>query len=360
MTIQRTMKRSLVPLLAAPALFAFSGLGQGIAFAPKSGLILTKTFSQKDETTLDDMSTVVNDMEQDVGMEQNISTHVDVVVVDEYEAVADGAPTRLKRKYDKLESATTMKMSNKMMPETSIDMTGTSELQGQEVRFTRNEDGTYTAKFVKEGAADEALLEGLTEDTDLRAFLPTTEVEEGATWEIEPEELRHVLAFGGSLKFDMQSEDMPEGMGGFGGGQDMPSADQFLGEIDGTITGEYAGTREEEGAKVAVINLKIAVKSAKDMTDFFRDAIDKAELPEGMNMEIEYKSVDMEYELEAEAVLLWNLGGSHVSSFEMTGKGTLTMDMSMAMEMEGMGKMNLEMSMLMKSDSTLTLSTTAE
>jgi hypothetical protein len=355
-----TIKRTLV--LAAPALFVLSGLGDKVAFAPQAGLTLTKTFSQKDETTLDDMSMVVNGQEQDssaMGMEQDISSHIDVVLVDEYEAVADGEPVRLKRKYEQLASGTTMKMSNQVTGEMTVNMTGTSELEGLEVRFVRGEDGEYTAKFVEEGAGDEALLEDLTEDTDLRAFLPTSEVEEGATWEVEPDELRHVLAFGGALKFDMESEDMPD-MGGFGGSPDkMPSADQFLGEIDGTITGEYRGTREEEGAKVAVINLTIAVNSAKDMTDFFRESMDEAELPEGMNMQMDYKSVDMEFELEAEGVLLWNLAGGHMHSFEMTGKGSMTMDMAMAMEMEGMGKMELEMCMIMKSDSTLTLSAAA-
>ena len=358
------MKRTLVPLLAVPALFAFSGLGQEVRYAPKAGLSLTKTFSQKDETTLDDMSIVVNGQEQDpsmVGMEQDISNHLDVTLTDEYQTVADGRPTLLKRTYDKIASGANMKMSNQMMGDMTVNMTGKSALEDQTVVFTWNEtEKDYAVKFAKEDGGDAELLADLTEDTDLRGFLPTSAVEEGATWEVEPEQLRNVLAFGGSLKIDMEAEDMPEMMSGFGGGaQNMPSADQFLGDIEGTITAEYRGTRDEDGVKVAAIHLAVAVSSAKDMTDFFKEAMEKAELPEGMEMKMDYKSVDMEYELEGEATLLWNLAGGHVHSFELNGKATSTIDMSMSMEMEGMGKMDFEMSMVLKSDNTSTLTATA-
>lgn len=357
------MKRSLVPLLVVPALLAFSELGEQVSYAPKAGLTLTKTFSQKDETMLDDMSVVMNGEEQDpsmAAMEQEISNHLDVKLTDEYASVADGRPTVLKRTFDKIAAGANMKMSNQMMGDMTINMKGTSELEGQTVVFTWNEDdGAYAVKFAEEGGADEALLEDLTEDTDLRALLPTSDVEEGTTWEVEPEELRKVLAFGGALKLDMEAEDMPEIMSGFGDPKNMPSADQFLGEMEGTVTAEYRGSREEEGVRVAVIHVALAVNSAKDMTDFFREAMEEAEMPEGMEMKMDYKSVDMEFELEGEATLLWNLGGGHLHSFELVGKGSTTMDMAVAMEIEGMGSMDFEMSMLMKSDSTITLSATA-
>jgi len=184
------------------------------------------------------------------------------------------------------------------------------------------------------------------------------EGEEGATWEIEPEELRNLLAFGGALKLEMEAEDMPD-LPGFGGGNSMPSADQYLGELQGTVTAEYRGTREEEGAKVAVIHLAVAVNSAKDMTDFFREVMANAEMPEGMDIETEVESVDMEVELEGEATLLWNLAGGHLHSFELTCKGASTTDMAMAMSMGDMDKMDCEMTMVMKNDSTISLTTTA-
>ena len=168
-----------------------------------------------------------------------------------------------------------------------------------------------------------------------------------------------MLAFGGSLKLEMEAEDAPEMMGGFGGSQNMPSPDKFLGDMEGTVTAEYRGNRDEEGVQVAAIHITLAVNSAKDMTDFFREAMKDAEMPEGMEMTMDYKSVDMEFELEGEATLLWNLAGGHLHSFELNGKATSTIDMSMSMEMESMGKMELEMSMVMKSDSTTTLSATA-
>jgi hypothetical protein len=347
-------------LLVLPALLAFSGAGQGVRYAPATGLKLTKTLSQHDTITLDNMSVVVNGMEQDpsqMGMEQDINNQLDLTFVDEYQEVAEGRPTRLKRTYAELKNAMDMKMSNAMMGDTEIAMTGKSALEGLGVVFTWNAD-SYGAEFAEDGQADEELLKDLAADTDLAAFLPTGEVEEGATWEVEANELRSILAFGGNLKFEMESEDMPEMMGM--GGQAHPSPDQFLGDIEGTLQAEFRGTREQDEVQVAVIHLKISVTSAKDMTQFFRDAMEDAEMPEGMNMKMEYRSADMEYELEGEAILLWNLAGNYAHSFELNGKANTTMDMAMNMEMEGAGAMEFEMSMDLKSDSTIALSVRAE
>ncbi|MEM7309828.1 MAG: hypothetical protein AAF682_24340 [Planctomycetota bacterium] len=351
----KTQRPIVLPLLALPALFAFSSRGDEVRFAPEAGFTLTKTFSTAEEMTLDEMAVVVNGEEQDpemMGMDQDISSSMEVVLVDEYVAVSDGRPEKLSRTYDTLGSAMTMKMTNPMMGDMSIEMTGESELEGETVLFSWNGD-EYDVEFAEDGGADEELLTDLDEDTDFRDFLPGVAVDEGDTWEVSPEALRPVLAFGGSLKFENETEDSADAMMGFGNTSTMPPPDAFLGDIDGKINAEYRGTREEDGANVAVIQLSVEVTSAKDMTDFFTEAMDDAEMPPEMDMEMSYDSVDMEFELSGEATLLWSLEGAHVHSFAMEGEVSTILDMAMAMSMGGMGDMEFEVGLVMKGSKTI-------
>jgi hypothetical protein len=340
------MKRFHVHLLAVPALLAFSTLGQGIEYTPREGLVLTKHLTQSDETQLDEISVSVNGQEQDpdmVAMDQSISSSLEVILIDEYGPLTDGRPARLKRTYDTITSGTTMEMSHPMMGDQTMTMTGESELEGEVVLFTWSaDDGDYKVKFAEDAGSDEDLLEGLTEDTDLRGLLPTSEVEEGATWEVDPSELRPVFAFGGALKLEMDGGDA-EAMGGMGT-NDMPNPSDFIKDLDGTVTAEFTGTRDEGGRNVAVIQLVISVNTANDMTEFFREAMEKS--TEEMGMDMEVNGFDIEFEFEGEALLLWDVAGGHLHSFEMNGETSMAMDMAMGMDMGG-ESMDFETSMLM-------------
>jgi hypothetical protein len=354
------MKRSLVFLLAAPALVAFSERGQGVVFAPRDGLVLTKHFTQSDQSALDDMSVSINGAEQDpsmTAMEQELSSRMEVRLTDEYGPMKGGRPARLKRTFDKISSHTDMTISAAMMPEpTEMSMVGESELEGEVVLFKWNEkSGEYDVSFAEDNGSDAKLLDDLAEDTDLRALLPASEVSEGDTWEIDPNALTRVLAFGGSLKLDIETNSTG-GMAGMGGGSStMPSPSEFLGELEGTVTAEYKGTREQDGVRVAVIQLSIAVTTAKDMTEFFKEASKDAEMPEGMDMEMEYNSADMEFGFEGEGLALWNLAAGHLFSFEMSGNTTTTIDMSMAMSVGGMGNMEVDTTLTLTGNQTIKL-----
>jgi len=354
------MKRSLVYLLAVPTLVAFSERGQGIAFAPSEGLVLTKHFLQTDTSSLSDMSVSINGNEQDPSMtqmEQDVENTIEVSLIDEYGPLSGGRPARLKRTYEKISSHTDMTISAAMMPEpTEVTSVGESELEGEVVLFKWNdEDGEYTRTFAEDNGSDVALLDGLTEDTDLRGLLPTEEVEEGDTWEVDPDVLVGVMAFGGDLKLDAETE-TTGGMGGMGGGSNaMPSPGDFLQDLEGTVTATFNGMRDEDGARVAVIQLTVSVSAANDMTDFFEEAAADAEMPEGMDMEMSYNGVDIEFTFDGEGLVLWDVAAGHLRSFEMSGDVTTLIDMDMAMSVGGMGDMDVVTAMTMEGSQTLKL-----
>jgi hypothetical protein len=352
------MKRSLVLLLAAPALVAFSERGQGVAFAPRDGLVVTKHYSQSDQSALDEMSLSINGQEQDpsmTGMEMEISSRMEVRLTDEYGPLKGGRPARLKRTYDKISSHTDMTVGAAMLPEPEeMSMVGESELEGEVVLFKWNEkSGEYDVSFAEDNGSDAKLLDDLAEDTDLRALLPASEVSDGDTWEIDPNALTRVLAFGGSLKLDVETESSG-GFAGMGAGSStMPSPSEFLGALEGSVTAEYKGTREQDGVRVAVLQLTIAVTTAKDMTEYFKEAA--KELPEGMEMEMDYDGVDMEFGFDGEGLALWNLASGHLYSFEMSGDTTTTIDMSMTMSVGGMGNMAVEQTLTLTGNQTIKL-----
>ena len=177
-----------------------------------------------------------------------------------------------------------------------VEMGGSSDLEGMTVVFTWDEDDeSYGVAFDEDSDGDDELLEGLEENMDLRAFLPEDDVAEGDTWGVDANLMRHVIAPGGALK--ILPDDL-EGMGMGMGGSAPPNPGEFFEDFDGEITVKYLETREEDGARLAVLEISVDVSSAADMTDWMSEMIADAEMPEGMDVEIDVSALDMEFEFE--------------------------------------------------------------
>jgi hypothetical protein len=180
---------------------------------------------------------------------------------------------------------------------------------------------------------------------DFTVLLPAASVSTGDTWQIDLESLPQLLIPGGNLSLEPQTEDLPEGMGGMSGMEGMTgNLADMLGDLEGEATAEYKGTREVDGVKCAAIQVKLAIKSAADLSDKVAEALEDQELPEGMKMELGH--MDVELELEGEGTLLWDLEHGHAQSFEMAASVTTTMDMGMTID-AGAGQMEMEQVMEM-------------
>jgi hypothetical protein len=167
---------------------------------------------------------------------------------------------------------------------------------------------------------------------DLRALLPEGEVEEGAEWELDPKELVDVIAPGGNLAFKAkEASDDAMGMGP-SGMENM--ADMFGDDVGGKCKATFAGMREVEGQSYAVVRLVIDIKAKTDMTETIRERMAEQQPPEGLDA-MEFKSVDMEYALDAEGELLWNVGGGHFHALELSGTTSFKMDQSMSLKIQG-------------------------
>ena len=155
---------ALLLVLAGPLATPLGGARDDVAFAPDAGTVLTKTFAAKSDFDLDDFTAIMDG--QDFGsmmlgdLELTMGGETSVTVTDEYEGVEDGAPTRLQRSFDTIESDFSMSVSSGMGGDDQ-DMSSSSDLEGRTVVFEREEDG-YAVSFAEDNG-DEELLEGLEE-----------------------------------------------------------------------------------------------------------------------------------------------------------------------------------------------------
>ncbi|MHC4377933.1 MAG: hypothetical protein ACYS26_15145, partial [Planctomycetota bacterium] len=350
---------TLAGALLAPSLLAFAPSQaplavEAVRFAPAEGLSLTKTYTITSESELEDQETLVNGEAPpaDMDMEMtNVST-MSMTVTDTYVGVGEGRPTKLARTFDSLGSDATTEMVVPMMGPQEMEVTSSSELEEQTVHFVWDaEAGEYAVRFPEDAEdADEALLEGLTEDLDFRAFLPDGEVSEGDSWEVSPSALMDVMAPGGDLKLEAESDD-EMGMGPDAGQQ----MSDLLGEIEGELSAQLTGFREADGVRMAVIALTFDVTSSNDLTDMIMEAMAEQEAPMGMDMDIE--SVDVSVAMEGEGELVWNLSAGHFSALTLEAEITTDTDMAMSMAM-GTESMSLEQSMT--NSGTITIEASAE
>jgi len=348
----------LAPLALAAAFLAWTPRAADLGYHPAAGTSVTRTIESIANSVLEDMSMSMNGQEMDPSqmgeMEVEARTTTNIVVTDEVTAVSGGRPTKLKRTFDSLASETATSASHAMMGDMSTDVSSKSELEGATVVFTWSDDaGDYQLAFDEGSSGDDDLLAGLIEDMDLRAFLPDGEVEEGATWELEPESMRGIIAPGGALKLEAEEgSEMPMGMGQ----SRQPTPDEALGEIDGEVSAEFAGYEEVDGVRVALIRLKYDVSSSKDMTEWMQETMENMETP--MPVEMDVESFDMELAYSGEGELRWNVEKGIAHSLSLSGEQRNIIDTAMSLQM-GDQTMEMENSMEMGGEFTFTLSVEA-
>lgn len=254
---------------------------------------------------------------------------------DEFAKVEGGKATQLVRSFAKISSSGEFTMNNPMMGgEQNNTVSAKSELEGKTVVFDWDEAASDFKKTFRPEGPEEKLLEGLVEDIDFKAFLPSkAEVAVDDSWSVEVEAMKTVLLPGGNLALKPEKADETGGeMNMFG---DNP-ADAF-GDLEGEVKATYKGSRDVDGTSCGVIALEFKVKSAQDMSDKVAEAMEKQNQ---QGVEISVDHMDVVLSLEGEGELLWDLQAGHVHSFSMSAKVKNQIDMGMQI---GMGEKNMEM-----------------
>ncbi|MEX1025888.1 MAG: hypothetical protein WD226_12515 [Planctomycetota bacterium] len=330
----------LRPLLTAAVLpLLTTTTAVQLAFAPAEGKELTKTFTTTSDLMLQDLSLTADgqDLTELFGaIEASLESENVVVVTDVYAAMDDGRPKRLERTFDSLSATTSISASaaGEGSDDTSeID----SPLEGETVVFTWNPElSEYDVRYADDSAGDEALLAGLSEDMDLRAFLPGREIEVGDSWEIELEQLGSTLMPGGnlgwggdevdSMDFDAFAEMFEDGFAGL--------ADDLL---HGTCTLTFASLSDVEGIKIANMDLTIEIDGTADMSQLLTESIEEIVEQQDVAPDITVQRADVFLEFSGEGKLAWNLTAGHAHSLYVTGDLVVGCEIAVDAEMDGQG-----------------------
>ncbi|MCZ6598931.1 MAG: hypothetical protein O7B99_14940 [Planctomycetota bacterium] len=285
---------------AALALVGLVVFGAKLEFAPEEGTVLTKSFGVHVEAAVESFHVYVNgeerpEQEPELGFESDF----DLRITDEYVVMADGRPSMLRRTYDRIRQTAAFE-GRFLGADQNVEIEGRSDLEGETVVFYW--DGRvfdFRAVF-EDSDADEALLEDLEEDKDLRRFLPQKEVEVGDTWEFRGSEIRQLLAIGKDLKIEFAEAEEQ---------MDDPFARVWDDPV-GRIVCEYRGRKQVDGRSVDEVRIRADLTGKSRRTS-----------------ENETGTVHEEWqvELELEGTLLWDLEGGHFHRLVLTGETSVEM-----------------------------------
>lgn len=236
------------------------------------------------------------------------------VVTDVFETVGGGRPLRWLRTFDQLGGNEHTRFSSEE-GEDQNEREFESALEGQRVLFTWDEDSAdFEAAFPAGTEGDTELLAGLDADMDLLRFLPQGAVDEGDSWQVEPAAFACILDPGGDLALESETDEA----------QDSADQDEQLrANLGGTIAATYRGTREQDGRRLAVIEL------VADTNTHAEDSGPMEDDPESHAT----NRVEAEFRLRGE--LLWDLENGHAFALELSGENEFRMVQTLDGQLEG-------------------------
>lgn len=256
----------------------------------------------------------------------DLSSSVRLQVTDELREVEADRPSVLRRFYEQSTFSAETTRSRGRQQTRDAEFKGAGSIVDSGVVFTWiPEDKTYGRYFDADEGVEESL-PGLEADLSLRQLLPTTSVEVGTTWTLEPGVLRYLFTTGGDTDYKLDEE---KGMGLLrtmrcGVGMNLEQA--FGGEESGEVEARWLGTEEADGKKLALIDLTFDVVLTRDLKERAAGGMSTDELARGFAM----KSAIVELALEGGGRLRWDLGAGRLhDTVDMKAKERVSLSLSL-------------------------------
>ena len=287
---------------AVALVLCLTAADQELAFAPAQGSKLEREFSSRFEMEMKGMECELNGSpvpaEYLPAIEMHVTETERVRVQDEFVELAAGRPRVLRRTYAELGSQSRFQLDIEQHGvHVDEEQPGASALEGETVVFRWNEgDGEYERTF-EDGDGPAGLLAELEEDMDLRAILPGRAVGPGDEWELDAKALPMLALPGGDLAIEREGAD-PE---------DEERNRGLAENLSGTWTLRFEGTREEEGARLAVVAITGRLSSRHERQTVLRNVpVATGDATETNEMTI-----------EAAGEILWDLAHGTASSMKV-------------------------------------------
>lgn len=310
---------------AAVFVLASAGGGDELRLAPVEDARLVRAWSEELRLELDalEMTLAGNEIAASFESVEFVERRA-FELTDEIAAAAEGRLTQFERAYDAGELAFELEVDG--TPRASAS--GAHACAGCRVRFEYDAEKDEYVRERIEGTLGAEQLEGLGVALDLAGLLPATEVEEGATWQVDPELLREFFAAGGELGFApavLSADDLGVPSEVVLAGTLGSPHELFLpeSEIAGEVEAKYDGA--EEGLARLVFTLELTVVAALDekYSSFALDGGDTSG-----------RTLDVAAELEGELVVLWDSTANHLRSAQFRGELALDSELAFPFRMQ--------------------------
>ncbi|MEM9381437.1 MAG: hypothetical protein AAGB93_15895 [Planctomycetota bacterium] len=312
-TSQRSSQR---PSLALAALLPLGLLADTPKLSYDEGAEVTRTWTLRSTRAVDSATLTMNENAQDIGSGSSSSSTLSIEVRDAVQAVSDGAPQRFLRTIEAVGTEQEISGFDDSEGVQMKDTSGTSELVGAGVLFTFDPDAEeWEREYDEDSSGEEAWLEDLAPDMDLSGILPEDDVAVGETWDVPLSILDDLLKPGGEL--DVRPEDDE-------GGQEgaiaitIPSVGDVgrWHEMEGSVQARYLELVEEDGPRLARIQLTVDVKGELDLADYLEDEAAERGVDET------YSEAALERTLQGKVTIDWDLAAGRFADVEGTLSGT--------------------------------------
>jgi hypothetical protein len=313
------MARTLLLAALASAVLARSEPLRDPRFAVREGSTVRKVFEHhlKAESTAvriyDAAIDQLVDVTSTIGM--TIDQSGTIEVADEYLAIADGRPAKLRRTFARIDEREDQHARYAMgggRPDNHQDhlKLEASELEGRSVVFTLGSGASaYATAFANEGG-DDALLDGLNEDMDFRFLLPPGKVAVGEEWAVDPKLCGAIVAPGGDLKLKQKDASSDPG---WSIGRELRK------NLEGKAKAVWKGVREEDGRRVGVVGVELDLKSAG----------------ESRAKDTKAGAIRFRMDLALAGDLVWDLEAGRFATFRAGGKLRYEMSARKTVEADG-------------------------
>lgn len=318
------MRRGGWFVIAVFASGARLGSADEVRFAPEEGSELERSWSEALDLEVDSLEETLDGNPVDVPFSSLVfQARRAFAVEDVLTAVEGGRATDLERTF----GASSLEFDLRLDGEPLGHARGASPCEGSVVRFALDPETGEFERSLEEGGIEDERLARLEPDLDLSALLPAGEVEEGATWELEPLALRRFFAAGGDLGFEPTERKAemsgvpPEILvaGALGSLHELFSVAE---ELTGKVEASYAGREESDGPALARIELELEVAAEADLGERLCLLMDDRE----------ERSFELSGEIEGKLVVLWDLESGHLRSARFEGDAALAGKLAFPMQ----------------------------
>jgi len=311
-------------LLRAAPLLAVGLAIRPLTFHPSPGSTLTKCLANEWRVHLDELEIVINDVRWWTGYTADSELSQRIVVSDTFLALQGGRPTALDRTFETISQKLGVSMGASGRYHLRESVSGRSALEGTTVQF-RLEGNAYTAQFAPlDRGLDDALLDGLDEDMDLRVLLPTDTVRVDDRWTIDLESLPDLLSPGGYFAWTLESSGA---VPSFSRSLDPSLMGELRLLLGGMLEGQATVTYAAQEGGIAQLDLSIDVEATSgldELSEFAEKIV--AEFSDWGAVEVE--RMDLVFSLNATGTAKWDTERGLLMGLVLEGDVDSTLDLA--------------------------------